>query len=278
MNFVQICILIPNYSFSLFTSLKYAWRSQSVNGTKLNVRAWKNKEYPNRMPNGRNNLISFRGSRQVFFGFFADTPCATRQTACDIMRVSRRWVTSAASRLWQAGKTRLLLSVHILYIHAYARTYACPPIMRIARVRLHVYPTRDGRAPAYVRRAPSRRVGSLSLPPFSRFAPGKVMSGVHWAPIDKGRRSSTFLSPVSPPPASESAIYIARRLARAGDGITSPRRYVCLELLSHALTFCHSLFYPLPRLPFRVAPLPFNAECTERLNSGSRAEILKTRR
>lgn len=174
------------------------------------------------------------------------------------------------STLRQAGKTRLLLSMHI---HPYARAYAClPTFMRIARVRLHVYPTRDGRAPDVGRRAPSRRVGSLSLLSVSRFAPEKVMSGVHWAPIDKGRRSSTFLSPVSPPPArARAAIYMARRLARAGDGITS--LYVPSTTPYILPVLSATLFYSLPE--YRTdAPLLFNAECTKRLNSRSR--ILKS--
>lgn len=179
---------------------------------------------------------------------------------------------SPPPRLDSGRQVRPGFSCPCTYIHAYARAYACLPIMRIARVRLHVYPTRDGRAPAYVRRAPSRRVGSLSLPPFSRFAPGKVMSSVHWAPIDKGRRSSTFLSPVSPPPASESAIYIARRFARAGDGITSPR--TCLELLP-----CTTHFLPLflfsARLPFRV-PRSFLTKSAWSVWTRGRAKFLKS--
>lgn len=159
--------------------------------------------------------------------------------SCDIIRVSRRWVTSTSFRLRQAGKTQLLLR----HIHTYARAYlpACLPTTGIARVRLHLYPTRDGRAPNVGWRAPSRRHVSLSLSislsiPVSRFALGKVMSGAHWGPIDKGRRPSAFLSPVSPPAAS--AIYIAHGDSRAQ--VMESRLHTC------ALLFPSFLLIPCP--------------------------------
>jgi len=140
------------------------------------------------------------------------------------------------------------------YIHAYTPAHTLLPTMGIARVRLHVYPTRDGRAPGrrLARAESSCRVSFSSF--VSRFAPGKVLSGVHWEPIDKGCRSSTFLSLVSllppppppPPPASGSAIYMAWRVARAGDGITSFRRTCAFNSPSvHSSVFSVTLFCSL---------------------------------
>lgn len=109
------------------------------------------------------------------------------------------------STLRQAGKTPApLVRAHIYYVHQRTPAHIRLPThlhenraCTVARLS-HSRRARAGRRPA--RAESSRR--DLSFSPFRLpfLAPGKVMSGVHWAPIDKDRRSSTFLSLVSPPP------------------------------------------------------------------------------